>query len=137
MNKFIAAVLLAFLLVVPNPVLSKDHDGESLWSELCIAVWAKNRANAAAGGTIIDLDYDTMELFAQAVHKLPPLYMPPIRYLLAFDRAKIAFVMEQGRGKDKVAYWVGLWNFETCDGAVITLPISVYRYIFKIMGQII
>ncbi len=137
MNKYIAALMvISYIFVtIPNPALSKDHDGESQWSTECIAVWDKNKANATGAGTIINLDYESMKAFAKAARLVPPVYLPPMDYLKAFDDAKVAYLMQQQQSK--VAYWIGIWDFETCVGAVITLPMPIYRYILKLMGQVI
>ncbi len=135
MSKLIAILIALIWLVIPNHALSKAHDGENQWSTECTAVWAKNKANATEAGTIIDLDYESMKAFAKAATLVPPVYLPPADYLKAFADAKVAYLMHQNRSK--VAYWIGIWDFETCMGAVITLPKPVYNYILKLMGQII
>ena len=136
MNKIIAAVMLAFLLVIPDPALTKDHDEATnrlVWSKECTVTWRNNRSMAKTQGSIIDMGREEIEIFAEAAAMLPPAFRPGPEYHDAFGRASDAYLMLHA--EQPLAFWVGIWNRETCEGAAITLPKVVYEMIVQLIGR--
>ena len=125
-----AALIFSYIYMsAPNQAVAEHIE----WSTECESMWSNNKLMAGTQGRIIDMDLEAIKLFAEAASRLPLALMPPPEYHDAFGKATTAYLLLHET--QPVAYWVGLWDYKSCEGAAITLPKHIYNLIIASIGE--